>query len=290
MRINVLLGIAALSTIIATACGDTEDPPPDRVTDAGGLDAAKLDATTPDGTTTTDANVVDVAVPDVVVVDSAVDSAVDAGSDAPACPPASDMVTGSIKVTADDYLRLWVNGVLIDDKVTTWNTVDTRTVSLFRHPQMKNVIAVEARNAFNQGGLDRGLLAHLSFETDAGVPPLGDGGLPSIVTDTSWKMAGENADGGLPDSGVPDGSAADAGIVGWFDPTFDDSTWRVPVDEVGHGGGPWGAVFGTSHARWLWAYDSATAVSKPASEYVYFRKSFYFDNDGSLRDTAGVCQ
>ncbi len=218
-------------------------------------------------------------------VDPGRDARAEDDSSGPVCPiDMNATVTATIKVTADDYLRLWVNGTLVDDKLTTWGTVDTRDVTLFRHPSRKNVIAVEARNAFNTGGYDRGLLLDLGFDAGADAAP--DSGVPGIVTDPTWKIVGTHHDAGLPDGGLPDGSA---GAVGWFSPDFDDSAWFGPYDEGPHGMAPWGNVFGQSSARWLWSYDSSTAASKPADEFVYFRKTFYLDVGGAPSDTPPGC-
>jgi hypothetical protein len=197
-----------------------------------------------------------------------------------------DMITASIRITADDHLTLWVNGQLVDDKTTTWGTVDTKTVTLFRHPSKKNVIAVDGTNAFNQAGIDRGLLAELSFGPDAGTTA--DGGTIELVTDTAWKISWSSPDGGVPDGGLPDGGVA--GVAAWFDPAFNDSSWLPAFDEGAHGIGPWGNVFGTSSAHWLWGYDSSSDPSKPTNEDVYFRRTFYVSAAGTPQDAAGSCQ
>lgn len=208
---------------------------------------------------------------------------------APGCSIAFDATaTAQIKVTADDYLKLWINGVLVDDKTTTWGTVDTKTVTLFRHPTRMNVIAIEAQNALNAGGFDRGLLVDMAgIDVDAGVDAGPDGGTSGIVSDLSWKIIGSSTDGGLPDGGLPDGGAPNT--PAWFEPTFDDAAWLGAVDEGPHGMSPWGAVFGTSDARWLWSYDSSAAVNKLAPETVYFRKVFYLDTAGNPSDTPLTC-
>jgi hypothetical protein len=198
---------------------------------------------------------------------------------------ADDTISATLKITADDYLTLWVNGVLIDDKTSTWGTVDTKTVTLFRNPSKKNVIAVDALNAANQGGLDRGLLAELSLGADAGTTA--DGGVVALVTDTSWRIAPSAPDGGVLDGGLPDGGVP--GVTPWFATAFDDASWVASTDEGAQGVAPWGNVFGTSTAHWLWSYDSSTAVSKPETEHVYFRRSFYLSVAGTPQDTASSC-
>jgi hypothetical protein len=266
-----VLYFVALGSAVAVACGETDDPvslpgTDASATDAGAVDATKDTSTPPsDGGTTVDASTTDTSTPDTSVVDAA------------PCPIAFDAgVVATIKTTADDYLMMWFNGVLVDDKQTTWGTVDTTNVTLHLNPTRKNVIAVAARNAFNTSGFDRGLLAELSFASDAGA----DGGIPPIVTDTSWKMSPE------PDGGLPDGGQ---GAAAWFDPAFDDSAWAAPFDEGAHGMAPWGNVFGTSSAHWLWSYNSSTASSKPTSEIVYFRKTFYMNTAGTPQNTPPTC-
>lgn len=191
-------------------------------------------------------------------------------------------ITAEITITADDYLRLWVNGVLVDDKETQWGTVDSKTVTLFRNPTRKNVLAVEARNAFNSPGYDRGVLVDMT-----GVDAGGDAATTGIVSDGSWKIIGTTTDGGLPSGGLPDGGSGNT--PAWFDPTFDDSTWTAAFDEGPHGMSPWGAIFGTSTARWLWSFQSSAIDSKPQVDVVYLRKAFYLDMAGNPSTTPTAC-
>jgi hypothetical protein len=266
LRRLALVVLPTFAVVAVVACGDDETASPGNP-DAGALPPRNDSSAPTDGATQQDA-----ARPD--------------ANDAATCPIGFDAtVTAAMKVTADDYLRLWVNGVLVDDKQTTWGTVDTVTVTLFRSPLRKNVIAVEARNAFNAGGYDRGLLVDLGFDAGADAGP--DSGVPNVVTDPTWRIIGESTDGGIPDGGLPDGGAQ--GVAAWFAPTFDDSKWNAATDEGAHGMSPWGSVFGTSSARWLWSYDSAAAGSKPTNEIVYFRKGFFLDTKGVPRDTQPAC-
>src|SRR5688572_28416665 len=105
-----ILFLFATATIIAAACGDTDETPGP----GGGADAS-LDTSPPknDAATPTDSAVAtDTSLPpDSAVVDSSVtDSAIDAGP----CPIGmNDTVTAAVKITADDYLTFWVNGVLV---------------------------------------------------------------------------------------------------------------------------------------------------------------------------------
>lgn len=269
-RLSVAIALASALPLASLACEDESSAPGAGVPEAGHL--VQLDATTtPDS-------------PAEPSLDASVKDASGAG-DAGACPIGFDeTVTATMKVTADDYLTLWVNGVLVVDKQSTWGTVENTTVTLFRHPSRKNVIAIEARNAFLAGGHDRGLLADLSIAAPAAGD---DAGVASVVTDVSWKIIGELTDGGLPASGLPDGGTP--GVAPWFAPAFDDSGWRVPTDQGPHGMAPYGPVFGTSTARWLWSYDFAAAASKPVTELAYFRKAFYLRPDVTLSDAPPAC-
>jgi len=268
-----LAPVAALAVVVA--CGDDETPINVGLDGAVSFGIADASAPVDSGGSPTDAAPTEAG-------------PTDAGGDADAATcsiPEGATVTAEIKVNADDYLRLYVNGVLVDDKQTTWPTTDKVVVTLFRSPLRKNVIAVEARNAFNAGGFDRGFVADLGFDAGADAGP--DSGVPNIVTDSSWRIIGDATDGGLPDGGLPDGGAA--GVPAWFAPGFDDTGWFAPVDQGPHGMAPWGAVFGTSSARWLWSYDSSTAATKAAADVVYFRKAFYLDLAGVARDTPPAC-
>lgn len=292
LRLAFIVASSLLVPAIVEGCGETDETAKAPTVDAGSLDAHVGNDATSDSPTTSgdsggsDAGTTDSSTQDVVTIADTGTDVVDAG----VCPIGiDDTVAATIKVTSDDFLKLYVNGVLVDDKTTTWGTVDTIPVTLFRHPSRKNVIAVAARNAYNQGGLDRGLLADMTVSfasadagADASADAGGDAGAPvQIVTDTSWKVEGEPADAGVP--------AADAGAPDWTGLTFDDSAWSAPFDEGAHGISPWGSVFGTSSAHWLWFYDPAAASSKPANETMYARKTIYFTKSATAADAPSAC-
>ncbi len=180
------------------------------------------------------------------------------------CPIAfDDTVRGTLQVTADDQYRLYLTGRLIDDLPRLWSSPQQYSVQLFRHPSRRNAIAIEATNTLNQDGRDRGVLVDLRLTVD--------GQVRTLVTDTSWRLTTQL-------------------VAGWFDVDFTAPGWSTPVDEGAHPIGPWGPVFGTSTARWLWSFDSnRPAASKPIRETVWVRRAFYFGADGAIRDTPGPC-
>jgi hypothetical protein len=78
--------------------------------------------------------------------------------------------------------------------------------------------------------------------------------------------------------------------AGWFDVAFQDAAWSPAIDEGPHGMAPWGAVLGTSSARWIWSFDANTpAAQKDAQETVYLRKTFYLDLAGAPTGAPGAC-
>lgn len=250
---------AALAVAVAAACSDDPTAPAAPATpEPSPLPDAAPPSTPPP------------ALPD------AAPPAEDAAPDAelPPCPvPEDATVAATLRVTTDDHFKVWVNGVLVDDAVRFWSQPQTYAVTLFRSPKKKNVLAIEGINAFNQGGLDRGVLADLVVAApDGGAPDAGDGGAVfALVTDTTWKLSKTVAEG-------------------WTGLAFDDAAWVAPTDEGAHGISPWGAVFGASTARWIWSYDSATAVDKPQNESIHLRRGFWFDASGAVANAPGACR
>ena len=183
----------------------------------------------------------------------------------PGCAIASDAtVSGTLKITADDNYRLFVNGTLIDETPRLWSSPQTYTVTLYRNPTRKNVLAVEGINTAEISGLDRGIIADLSF--DAG------GGAQSVLTDTTWKLSTTL-------------------VTDWFTVAFNDAAWVAPIDEGAHGIPPYNAVLGTSSARWIWAYDASGDASTKTDppESVWVRKSFYVNLAGAVTSTPNTC-
>jgi hypothetical protein len=218
-----------------------------------------LDASRPDvGQSTTDAPVVDPP-----------DSSVPDVPEAPACPIAADETfDATLKISVDDKFKLHVNGTLVKEFDGTWGNVQTETIKLKKSPLQKNVIAVEGINAMNAGGLDRMIVVDITWT-------VGDAGATEhhVVTDSTWKR------GAVPDGGT------------WTAIDFAETGWEPSTEEGTNGGTPYGAILGTSTAKYIWSYDSATVDvgSKPANETVYFRKSFWVDKDGAPQTTPQAC-
>jgi hypothetical protein len=183
---------------------------------------------------------------------------------APSCTIATNAtVSGTLKITADDYFRLYVNGALIDETQRLWTSPQTYTVSVFRHPSRKNVIAVDVLNAAEIDGLDRGVVVDLSFDAGAGAQ--------SVLSDATWKLSPTL-------------------VASWFDVAFVDTAWVAATDEGAHGISPYGHILGTSSARWIWSYDSAiSATLKPTTEQVWVRKTFYVDESGRVGEAPTAC-
>lgn len=184
----------------------------------------------------------------------------------PACPFRwEDTVSAELFLTADDQLVLYVNGALVDDTPRLWTSPQRYTVRFFLHPQRRNVVAVQASNRLNTDGLDRGLVGDFQWQHPATSTPT------HLLTDASWRMQ--------------------RGVVSSFGSlALDDSAWPTAFDEGPHGIPPWGAVLGTSRARWLWSYLSAgPASSKPLLETVTFRRGFYLGPRGTVQDAPQPC-
>jgi hypothetical protein len=183
---------------------------------------------------------------------------------APSCSIDSNAtVSGTLKITADDYYRLYVNGALIDETQRLWYAPQTYTVNVFRHPSRKNVIAVDVLNAQETGGLDRGVVMDLSFDAGAGAQ--------SVLSDASWKLSPTL-------------------VANWFEVAFADTAWVAATDEGAHGIPPYGGILGTSSARWIWSYDSNVSTDlKPTTEQIWVRKTFYVDASGHVGATPTAC-
>jgi hypothetical protein len=174
-------------------------------------------------------------------------------------------VAGTTRTSGDDNFELYVNGVLVKDFPGLWTEPQTDPVTLYRHPSKKNVIAVRASNVVKVVGADRMIILDLGF--DAG------GGEKHVVTDATWLRS----PGGLE--------------TNWFAVDFAEANWTAATVVGTHGDPPWGAILGTSTAKFLWSYDSAAVdqTTKPDAETVWFRKSFYLDLGGAPQSTPGAC-
>ncbi len=266
-RLRLLFLVSCASGPVV-GCSSAADTP---IVDAGVFDAGSWDAPASDARDAP-ADVVEAAVDasaDVgldVAVDAA-DATVDAG---PTCTGivSDETFDATLRVTADDYREVYVNGTLVEAQGAGWGSPSTQTVQLFLNPTVANVIAVLGVNAYSQGGYDRGIVVDLSWS-------LGDAGQAgSLVSDASWR--------------VQQVDTVDAG-PDWMAPRYDDSAWPFATDEGPHGMGPWGSPLGTSAARWIWFYDSSTATTKPASESAAFRRTFYVTTAGQPSEVATGC-
>ena len=203
---------------------------------------------------------------------SDVGGALDVGADVPAACltiATTATVTSHLKITADNECEVFVNGSSVG-MTTNWGAAVTIDVSLYVHPGRKNVIAVRGTNTSSQGGNDRGIIGELTVNADGGVAPL-------VVTNASWRSA----------KTVPD---VDAGGSNWTAVDFDDSAWSAATEIASNGDGPWGAVFGTSAAKWIWsATVPVDTADKPNLETAYARRTFYFSLDGATIGAAPAC-
>jgi hypothetical protein len=181
-----------------------------------------------------------------------------------ACPIAHDAtLSATLNITADDQYRLYVNGTLIDGTPRLWTFSQQYAVQLFRDPSRRNAIAIEATNTMKIDGLDRGVIVDLSVDTQ--------GGEQILVTDSSWLISTKQ-------------------VAGWTDPDFEAVGWASAVSEGPHGIRPWGSVFDTSDAQWIWSYDSDRAsASKAELETIWLRRSFYLGVDGTIEDSPEEC-
>lgn len=259
MRKLGLLSVVPLVLVFVAsalgACDDSTSASPATVPEAGLPDRAAP---------TADSGAVDTGTPP--PSDSGLDSASDAAGDAAKpCPIASNAtVAATIKMSVDDNFKLYVNGVLALDFGGFWFNPQTVNITLNRNPQAKNVIAIEGINAQNATGLDRMIVAELSYMIDATVH--------TVITDASWKQSMVST-------------------AGWEALGFAETGWLAAIEEGTHGGPPYNNVLGTSNAKYLWSYDSAAGdqAAKPASETVYFRKTFYVSQAGAPVASPGAC-
>lgn len=247
-----LVSIAVILAASAFACGGSESSDTTPTPDAGPL---------PDRTTPSDTPDTGFSVPDSGIGPS------DTGTDVAVstCPIASGAtVAAKIEVSVDDNFKLYVNGVLAKEFTGTWNNVQVVDITLNRHPTKKNVIAVEGVNTAKISGLDRMIIAELAYTLDATEH--------KIVTDATWTR----------------GTTLTAG---WEAVDFVEAGWAASTVEGNHGDSPYGAILGTSDAKFIWSYDSAAVdvATKPDAETVYFRKTFYVSQAGTPQASPGTC-
>lgn len=236
--------------LLAVACGSSSDAPsdpgtnlPNRRTDSG---------TAPEA--------------DAAVTPDAGGGILDGSGPATVCTIGLDAtVAGTTRTSGDDNFELYVNGVLVKSFSGLWSDPQTDTVTLFRHPSKKNVIAARASNVIKVAGRDRMLVLDLSFDAGAGEK--------HVVTDDTWRRS----PGGLE--------------TNWFAIDFAEANWVAATLVGSHGDPPWGAILGTSTAKFLWSYDSGAVdqTTKPDAETVWFRKTFYVNAAGEPGATPGTC-
>jgi hypothetical protein len=236
--------------------------------DEGGVNQPKADADSTSGNS--DGSVRDTATigsldAAVTLVDGSSTSGADASVDVlPACAVPTDATTSAkLRTTADDYVRIWFNGVLVAEPTSLWPTLKQYDVNVFLHAGRRNVIAIEARNEQEQGGLDRGFIAELEYIVDAKSY--------FVDTDTTWKVNGTE-------------------VTGWTGLDFDDSGWKTPVSLGKSGIAPWGSVVFNTNAEWLWTYyPDKSAAEKADNEKLWFRKVFFMNAAGQATDQP-VCR
>jgi hypothetical protein len=182
----------------------------------------------------------------------------------PACAtiPVDATRTVHIRFSADDECTVFINGTEVGMSVS-WPSPVTLDVSVNLYPGKRNVIAIMARNLYVQNGLDRGFIGQIDDLSDGGTTPV-------VFTDDTWLTSTTEQSG-------------------WPAELFDDSTWVPAAVVANHGDAPWGALLGTSDAKWLWSAPIPVAVAdKPMEETAFFRKTFFFGTDGAtLSGTPG---
>lgn len=193
-------------------------------------------------------------------------SILDGSGSSTTCTIALDAtLAGVTRTSGDDNFELYVNGQLVKTFDGLWTSPQTDAVTLFRHPSKKNVIAARASNVVKVDGLDRMIVLDLSFDAGAGEQ--------HVVSDATWLRS----PGGLE--------------TNWFAVDFAEANWTASTVVGNHGDAPWGAILGTSTAKFLWSYHSGMVdqTTKPDAETVWFRKSFYVDLGGAPQSTPGTC-
>lgn len=185
---------------------------------------------------------------------------------APSAIDPDERVEATLRISVDDEFSLYVNGALVKTFTGLWTSPQTETLSLFRHPGRKNLIAVRASNALNAPGLDRMVVADLTYTID--------GQEHHLVTNASFRRS-------------------TALIADWTSLSFVEGAEWVAASEVGtHGDPPYGAVLGASEAKYVWSYDPAAEsvqATKPPNETLHLRRVFYVGATGAPRDAPDSC-
>lgn len=261
---SACMGLTAL--LLASGCsgggtdeiGNTLGSARDAGRDGGETDAgsaAVLDAGEPtaDGSLEQDAGEADAGALDASRSEPDADTPQpDAAVGLPPCPdPSGSELTATLQATADDYVKVFFNGQDLGFPMSGWSSQKSASVGIYLDPGKVNVIAIEAINAFAQGGPDRGAILEVAYQDPQDVTRY-------LVTDESWKVS-------------------DTAPPGWTNDDFDDSGWANATSLGKSGVSPWGSVLTSSDAEWLWSYLPGDVGTKPTEETRYFRKRFYMD-------------
>ncbi len=174
-----------------------------------------------------------------------------------------DTLDAKLRVTADDNVSIWFNGVLVAEPKSLWQVLKEYDVAVYLYPNRRNVIAFQATNLFEQAGWDRGLVAELLYTLN--------GESAYVNSDSTWKVS-------------------DTLIEGWEGYDFDDRGWANALALGKSNSPPWSSVGLNSEAEWLWSYDpSGAPAEKPDNEVNYFRKVFYMNELGEASDEPAAC-
>jgi hypothetical protein len=153
--------------------------------------------------------------------------------------PSYALNTGSVRITADNFYDVYVNGVLAGSTMSSTDIYDFRTAETYSDIAFQagnNVIAICGKNDTVAAGAVADILL-----------PNGS----RVVTDGSWKVSTTLQSG-------------------WETSAFDDSSWSAATVEQAFGTGIWHnqTVTGMpsdTDASWIWA----SSVS--SQQYVYLR-------------------
>jgi hypothetical protein len=250
------------------ACGSTAATPDGgkdaRVStqDDGGAEAPASPTPDADSDATSEASDVADAPAEMAPAEVAQDAAPEVD---PACKTIAPDATRTVhlRITADNECSVFVNGTDVG-MTTSWPSPVTIDVSLFIYPGKVNVIGVMANNTSSQDGADRGIIGELDDLSDGGSTPV-------IVTDGAWRSSKTEQSG-------------------WPALLFDDSSWAQATVVGNHGDAPWGALLGTSNAKWIWSAPIPVATAdKPNLETAFFRRKFYFGTDGMTISNTPSC-
>jgi putative heme-binding domain-containing protein len=122
------------------------------------------------------------------------------------------IMAANLEVVGDDAQRTWVNGNDLGMQMD-WSRLVRHDVGESLKPG-RNVLAVEGRNASGIAGM----AMRLTIE-------LGDGSSAELISDGSWMVSPESAEG-------------------WLDSGFDQSGWRPAAVVAKMGSAPWGKIIG----------------------------------------------